>query len=138
MTIPMWVLLAFASWTLFILMATVGIYRWALILTGRAEIKAFRADDVHGSDFYKLAMRAHANCVENLVVYAAIVVVLFAAGLDRTFLDVMALVILGARIVHTAIHVALSQTNVVAGFRFGFFFIQLLCMLGMIGYVVIA
>ena len=32
MTIPMWMLLGFAAWTLLLLMATVGVYRWVAIL----------------------------------------------------------------------------------------------------------
>lgn len=69
MSIPVWVLLAFAVWTMLVLMLTVGIYRWGLIFTGRAEVKEFRADRVEGSDWYRRSMRAHLNCVENLPVY---------------------------------------------------------------------
>ena len=78
MTIPVWVLLLFAGWTLATLLATVGVYRWSRILTGRAALSEFRADEQHGSDWYRRAMRAHANCVENLPVYAAIVVAIGA------------------------------------------------------------
>jgi uncharacterized MAPEG superfamily protein len=76
-------------------------------------------------------MRAHANCVENLPVYAAIVIVIVAAGLQDPWLDRLAIVLLAARVVHTVVHVAFEQTNPVAGARFAFFFTQVLCMLGM-------
>jgi hypothetical protein len=69
MTIPVWVLLGFAAWTLLTLFTTVGVYRWARILTGRAAISERRADEVQGSEWYRRAMRAHLNCVENLPVY---------------------------------------------------------------------
>jgi hypothetical protein len=36
MTIPLWVLLGFAAWTLLTLFTTVGVYRWTRILTGRS------------------------------------------------------------------------------------------------------
>lgn len=36
MTIPMWMLLGFAAWTVLLLSATVGVYRWTRILSGRA------------------------------------------------------------------------------------------------------
>jgi len=42
MPIPVWVLLGFAAWTLFILFTTVGVYRWSRILTGRTAIAAWR------------------------------------------------------------------------------------------------
>lgn len=38
MTIPIWVLLGFAGWTLLTLFGTVGVYRWSHILTGRVPI----------------------------------------------------------------------------------------------------
>ena len=38
MNIPILVLLAFAAWTLLTLTATIGVYRWRLILTGAASV----------------------------------------------------------------------------------------------------
>ncbi|HCU24436.1 MAG TPA: hypothetical protein DF383_05400, partial [Deltaproteobacteria bacterium] len=81
MTIPVWVLLAFAFWTLITLMMNVGVYRWYHIFTQRRQIKDFPADRVEGSDFYRRAMRAHVNCVENLPVYAALALVIYIAGI---------------------------------------------------------
>ena len=66
MPIPVWVLLGFAAWTLLILFATVGVYRWSRILTGRTAIATWRADEQQGSEWYRRAVRAHMNCVENL------------------------------------------------------------------------
>jgi hypothetical protein len=48
MTIPMWVLLGFAAWTLALLIGSVGVYRWSLILTGRASVSEWRADVTQG------------------------------------------------------------------------------------------
>ena len=73
MTVPVWMLVGFAVWTVLLLLATVGVYRWSRILTGRLPIRSFRADQVEGADWYIRAMRAHANCVENLPVFGAIV-----------------------------------------------------------------
>ena len=50
MTIPVWVLLGFAGWTVFTLLAGVGVYRWSRILTGRTEMKDFRADGTEGTE----------------------------------------------------------------------------------------
>lgn len=44
MSTPVWVLLAFAGWTLALLVGTVGVYRWRQILSGRASIREWRAD----------------------------------------------------------------------------------------------
>ncbi|MDH3202080.1 MAG: hypothetical protein OEM15_14410 [Myxococcales bacterium] len=37
MSIPVWVLLAFAVWSMLVLILTVGIYRWGLIFAGRVQ-----------------------------------------------------------------------------------------------------
>jgi uncharacterized MAPEG superfamily protein len=131
MTVPVWVLLLFAGWTLATLLATVGVYRWSRILTGRAALSEFRADELQGSEWYRRAMRAHANCVENLPVYAAIVVAIVASGVRSPTLDRLAAVLLAARVLQTITHVAVEQTDAVVGVRFAFFFAQVVCMAGM-------
>jgi uncharacterized MAPEG superfamily protein len=131
MTIPVWVLLAFAVWTMLVLMMTVGIYRWGMIFTGRAKVTDFSADGGEGSPLYHRAMRAHLNCLESLPVYGAIVLVIVVTGASNSTLDALALVLIGARIAQTLIHVSTVQTAVIAYVRFGFFFTQLICMLWM-------
>lgn len=130
-TIPLWVLLGFAGWTLLVLLGSVGVYRWSLILTGRAPISSFRADRVEGSDLYQRAMRAHANCVENLPVYAAIVLFITVARLDAPLLDRLAILLFGARIAQSLIHIGLRQTDPVVAIRFALFLAQLICMIWM-------
>jgi uncharacterized MAPEG superfamily protein len=128
MPIPAWVLLGFAAWTLLILFATVGVYRWSRILTGRTAIATWRADEPQGSDWYRRAMRAHMNCVENLPVYTALVVAQLSAHVTSPILDGLAITILVARVCQSTIHLLFAQTNVVAGVRFGFYFVQALAM----------
>jgi uncharacterized MAPEG superfamily protein len=98
MTIPQWALLGFAVWTLLVLFGTVGVYRWSRILTGRVRISEWQADLPQGSDWYQRAMRAHMNCVENLPVFAAIVLCATATGADSRLLDLLAGAILGAHL----------------------------------------
>ena len=133
MSIPLWVLLGFAFWTLAVLFGTVGIYRWSRILTGRAAISAFPPDQPHGSDWYRRAMRAHANCIENLPVYGAIMLVLVVTGHGGPAFDVPAVILLAARVGQTVTHIAFEQTDRVVACVFGFYFIQALCMFWMIG-----
>jgi uncharacterized MAPEG superfamily protein len=131
MTIPMWVLLGFAMWTLLTLFGSVGIYRWSLILTGRAALNAFRADRVEGADWYRRAMRAHANCVENLPVYAAIALTAHVAGLSGRVPDTLAITVLLARIAQTVTHIACTETSRAVGVRFAFFLTQAVAMVAM-------
>lgn len=131
MSIPLWVLLGFACWTLLVLMIGVGIRRWALILTGRAQLTDFPADVPHGGTAYRRAMRAHANCVENLPVYGAIAVTAFAAQATSPMMDALAAAFMGARMCQTFIHMALAETNATVLVRFSFFFAQIVAMFGM-------
>ncbi|HEX4337069.1 MAG TPA: MAPEG family protein [Polyangiaceae bacterium] len=128
---PLLTLLGFAVWTLVLLAATVGVHRWSLILTRRAAINAFPADASNGPAWYQRATRAHLNCVENLPVYGAIVLVATLAGRSGPLIDGLSISVLGARVCQTSIHVAFVQTARVVSWRFTFFTVQLLAMLWM-------
>lgn len=129
MTIPVWMLLGFATWTLLLLMATVGVYRWARILFSNVPIASFRSDRLEGEDWYRRATRAHANCVENLPVFGAIVVVISALGLDGPAVGYLSILILVARVCQSLVHVCHVQTNRFVAVRFSFFCVQLACFL---------
>jgi uncharacterized MAPEG superfamily protein len=135
MTVPVWMLVGFATWTVLLLLATVGVYRWSRILTERVPIRSFRADQIEGADWYKRAMRAHANCVENLPVFGAIVFALYVANVASIFVNALAIAVLVARIMQSLVHVCFVQTNTMASVRFGFFFVQIvsfLCLTGIL------
>jgi uncharacterized MAPEG superfamily protein len=131
-------LLGFAAWTLFLLTVTVGTYRWSRILTRRQGIAEFRSDHVEGDDWYRRAMRAHANCVENLPVFAVIVFALNAAGASSPLIDGLATLVLAARLVQSLVHVGLPQTNRVVSVRFSFFMVQVACFAGLMACGVLA
>lgn len=131
MTVPLWMLLGFTAWTVMLLVATVGVYRWSRILTGRVPIRDFRADQVEGEDWYRRAMRAHANCVENLPVFGAIVFALYASGVGGSAVNYLSVSVLVARVMQSLTHVCFVQTNTVVSVRFAFFFIQLVSFLSL-------
>lgn len=131
MTIPLWVLLSFAVWTLLVLMVGIGVRRWTLILTGRAQLTEFPADTAHGSIPYRRAVRAHANCVENLPVFGALVFVMFAAGVANATMDTLAIVFIIARVCQSLVHMALEETNATVLVRFLFFLTQIVVMFWM-------
>jgi uncharacterized MAPEG superfamily protein len=127
MTFPVSMLLVFALWTIVLLVLTVGVYRWSHVLTGKAQFVDYRADDVRGSEFYKRAMRAHANCIENLPVFGAVVFAVYASGISSSAIDTMCAVVVLARIAQSILHVALVQTNPIIFIRFCAFFTQIIC-----------
>lgn len=136
MTVPVWMLLGFATWTLLLLFATVGVYRWTRILTGRIAIRDFRADRVEGEDWYLRSMRAHANCIENLPVFAVIVLALNVAGVGGLTVNFLSISVLVARVAQSLVHVCFVQTNTVAAVRFTFFTVQIVSLFALIILVV--
>jgi uncharacterized membrane protein YecN with MAPEG domain len=130
-TLPVWTLLLFAVWTVLSLAASVGVYRWSRILRGRSKVSEFGAYAIEGEQWYQRSLRAHANGVENLPVYGAIVLFIAAAGLRSSVLDVLAIVVLCGRVAHTLTHIAFTQTGKVVAVRFTFFALQIVCMLAM-------
>ena len=133
MTLPVWMLVGFAAWTVLLLVATVGVYRWSRILTGRVAIHEFRADQIEGAEWYKRAMRAHANCVENLPVFGAIVFGLYVGNVGSALIDALAVAVVIARVMQSLVHVCLIQTNTVTAVRFAFFFVQIVSFFWLIG-----
>lgn len=136
MTLPVWMLLGFAAWTVLLLLATIGVYRWSRILTGRVPIRDFRSDRVEGADWYRRSMRAHANCIENLPVFAAIVLALYLSGVGGAIVDWLSIGILAARVMQSLIHVSVVETNAAVAVRFVFFLVQLIGFLALIAMIV--
>jgi uncharacterized MAPEG superfamily protein len=138
MTTPVWVLLLFAAWTVLLLFVTIGYFRWSRILTGRATIREWRPDADQGTDWYKRAMRAHANCLENLPIYTVVVIALLVTKAESPWLDALAIVLLVSRVLQSLLHIGPEQTEVIAGVRFGFYAVQIICMIIMGGWAAAA
>ena len=131
MNIPLLSLLGFTLWTIFLLLATVGVYRWRRILAGSVAISKFVAGDDHGNEWYGRAMRAHANCIENLPVFAVLVFTAELQDMDRNLFDWLAATVFAARIAQSLTHVCFVQTNSAVSFRFLFYLVQVLAFLAL-------
>src|ERR1044072_8240284 len=106
MSIPQRSLLGFAAWTLLLLVATVAVYRWGNILFAKAAIASFRHDAPEGAGWYQRGTRAHANCIENLPVFGAIVYIITVMGLEGPMVDALCIATLAARIVQSCVHIS--------------------------------
>jgi len=135
MTVPVWMLLGFAMWTLLLLLFTVGIYRWSRIFTGRVAIRNFPADAAGGEEWYRRATRAHANCIENLPVFGAVVFGLQVGNVTGTLVDALSVAVVTARIVQSSVHVFFVHTDTIASVRFGFYFVQFICFVWLTGII---
>lgn len=133
MSIPMLMLLGFATWTVLLLIATVGVYRWFRISFRQAPIASFRSDRLEGEDWYQRGTRAHANCIESLPVFGAIVLVISSIGITGAAVDSLCTLVLIARVCQSLVHVSHVQTDAFVAARFSFFGVQLICFLTLIG-----
>jgi uncharacterized MAPEG superfamily protein len=136
MTVPVLMLLGFAAWTVILLAVTVGVYRFNLIFRGRASISDFPADHVVGDDWYRRSMRAHANCIENLPVFGAIVLAISTYGVGGMAVNCLSISVLVARIAQSLVHVGHVQSDAFVAVRFAFFSVQLVSFMALIVIVV--
>ncbi len=130
MTTALWSLLGFAGWTLALVIVGIGGPRVGAVLAGRAKSNAFKADEPHGSARYRRTMRAHMNCVENLPIFASVVLVGTVIGVHNPAFDMLALAVLLARVVQSSVHISSGSVSAV-NVRFTFFLIQLVCVISM-------
>ena len=100
---PIQALLGFAAWTL-LLIAGVFLYRGMRFLTG-TPINHWPRGNKPADDapFVKRLEGAHANCLENLPLQAAVLLYAMHAGL-AALTDPLALLLLGARLFQSAMH----------------------------------
>jgi len=131
-SLALWMLLGFATWTLLVMTIGVGVYRWALIFRGAAELTSFPGDVPHGSVAYRRVVRAHANCLENLPVFAVIVLVGAVTGLQPAGTDALAATTMGARVVQSLVHMLFPERNATVAVRFSFFLAQVAAMMAML------
>lgn len=138
MAIPVWILLIFALWTLLTLVFSIGVYRFGKIFRGGSAFDTYRFPDVDTNERHRRALRAHMNCVENLPVYAALVVVMVYTGTFAPILSVLAIVFMAFRVLHTFVHVGFPQEGQIVIVRFGLFAVQLVCLTWMGAYLIVA
>ena len=122
---PLLSLLGFSGWTLASLLVTVGGYRWTMILSGRQPITSFAADDGHGPAWYRRAIRAHANCVENLPLFIVAVLVNGGGNTQSLVVSGLCMLVFGARVIQTLAHVLLKPTSLGIWIRFLAFLTQI-------------
>jgi uncharacterized MAPEG superfamily protein len=122
-------LLLFALWTLALMLFYVG-WRGIEILRGKPANSWTRGSDAALPGLVKRAEHAHLNCVENLPVFAAIV--LGAAALSKSSaIESYAPLVLYARVAQSVTHL-IGVTHVLVLLRAAFFFVQIALMIWMV------
>lgn len=115
-------LTGFIAWTLSLLVL-MELIRAKLVLTKEVPANGFVPDNANLSPFMQRLARAHANGLEGLPIFGGLMLV--ALVTERTAVtDPLALVLLGARIVQSLIHLA-SVSAAAVTLRFAAFAVQL-------------
>lgn len=118
-------LLGFTSWTLLLAFA-IAMYRGFISMTTAKALNDFSPDGADVSNFSNRLCRAHANCLENLPIFA--VIALYAIMTQQTStIDSLVLIVLAARLGQSIIHLISTSVPAVM-LRATFFAIQLALM----------
>jgi uncharacterized MAPEG superfamily protein len=128
MLLSQWALLGFAVWTILLLVCTVGYTRVSAVLRGEARPNSFNAAVPHGSDRYQRCMRAHMNCVENLPIFATLVLLGGSLGVTSAAFQLAAIAVLPARLGQSVAHISSGGSRAVLA-RFYLYTTQQLCFL---------
>ena len=135
MSLSHWALLGFLAWTLLLVVFGVGAPRISAVLRKQARANSFNPAVPHGTERYQRTMRAHLNCVENLPVFAALVLLGTVLAVPGELFQLVAFAVLPARVLQSTVHIASGRNRAVLA-RFALFSIQLGCFALLIGLLV--
>lgn len=122
MTPTVFALTGFIAWTLLLLVLMEAI-RAKLVLTRAVPADGFDPANSTLSPFMQRLARAHANCLEGLPIFGGLMLVAAVTG-HTAVTDPLALVLLGARVVQSLIHLA-SVSPTAITWRFAAFTVQM-------------
>lgn len=131
MLLSHWALLGFVGWTLLLLVVGIGVTRIGAVMRKEARANSFNPQVPHGTDSYQRRMRAHLNCLENLPIFATLVLLGSAVGVAGWPFQALALAVLPARVVQSVVHIVSGRNRAVL-VRFAAFSVQILCFAGML------
>jgi uncharacterized MAPEG superfamily protein len=114
-------LLGFTCWAL-ALLGLIVVTRTTLVLTGKHAVNSFDPGHSDLSPFLQRLARAHANCLEGLPIFGGLMIVAILAGKSGVT-DPLAMLLVGARIVQSTIHLV-STSPLAVYARFSAFSVQ--------------
>lgn len=114
--------LGFIAWALLLLVVMETI-RAKLVLTGEVPANGFNPENSNLSPFMQRLARAHANCLEGLPIFGGLLLLAVVGG-KEPITDPLAYLLLGARIIQSAIHLV-STSAIAVTARFTAFALQM-------------
>jgi uncharacterized MAPEG superfamily protein len=118
-------LVFYALWAI-ALVLMVAADRILLVIRGAARADSFTPGVPHGSDSYWRINRAHLNTIENLAIFATIVLSGWVVGMETLTFNRLAVIVLLARVIQSVIHIV-SGSVLAITFRFSAYAAQIVC-----------
>ena len=115
-------LILFIAWTLLLLVLMEAIRSW-LVLSRQVPANGFRPNNDNLAPFMQRLARAHLNCLEGLPIFGGLMIAALLTG-KTSVTDGLALWLVAARAVQTAIHLA-SVSEIAVTLRFTAFAAQM-------------
>lgn len=115
-------LVGYVAWTVFLAMWILGFRTW-LTLSKQRRANDFKPSGEDVSPFSGRLCRAHANCYENLAIFASLILIAMVTGNDA-ITDPLARWVLTARVAQSLVHLT-STSEIAVSLRAGLFIVQL-------------
>ncbi|MEM9540651.1 MAG: MAPEG family protein [Cyanobacteria bacterium P01_E01_bin.42] len=125
MSVPLWGLCVFIIWTMAIAILLIAVRLRHLQQGG--SVTDF--GDPTGNKLLWRVFRSQANCVENLPLYAGVVLLLEVREIGNGAIDALVAIYIGFRLLHSLIHIFGFNPN----FRVACLGVQFACLLGLMG-----
>jgi len=132
--VPLLCLVAMAVWAL-VIITLVVFWRVGEVLLGKKQLNQFPSGTPHGPALYRRLERAHANVLENLPVFGAIVITGVLLGATSPLFSKICIVYIIARVFQSFFAI-ISSSLLIVYLRATFFLVQLLLCLSMV-YIIV-
>jgi len=123
-TVPLGVLAIYIVWTIAVVVMLLGARRKFLAAGG--DSREFSIPN--GDNLIWRLFRAQVNLVENLPLYAGVVLILSIRGITGGTADALALIYIVFRVAHSVLHVL----GFYAGLRLACLIVQFICLIGLV------
>jgi len=130
-------LIGYVAWTLLLAIAIVT-FRTGFVLSKKRAANAFAPSGEDVSPFSARLCRAHANCYENLPIFAALILLALVTD-NAAITDSLACWVLAARVAQSVVHL-ISTSEMAVTLRAALFSVQLgieaywIVQLGLLGF----
>ena len=127
-------LMGYVFWAVILAVSVVG--SRGILVQGGHPVTEFTAGVPHGSDAYWRLNRAHINTLENLPVFAAVVLAGAVSGESSDTFATLARVAVAARVAQSLVHLS-SGSAMAINVRATLYMVQLVCIAWMAGRIVL-